>query len=105
MCGRFGTVDGDTHFARMKGELDLSVRDFQRSFYTYRRPFWQTPVLRLCTCENRRVGGLLMQIGNENFTQLNAPLNLKPMDKALSVNVLYILKTMVASSGGLTMLS
>jgi hypothetical protein len=67
---------GDANFTRMKAALDLSVRDFQRSFYTYRRPFWQTPVLRRCIPENRRVGGLLMRIGDANFTQLNTPLNL-----------------------------
>jgi hypothetical protein len=60
----------------MKAALDLSARDFQQSFYTYRIPFGQTPVLRRCIPENRRVGGLLMRIGDANFTQLNTPLNL-----------------------------
>jgi hypothetical protein len=76
MCGGFGSWDGDANFTRMKAALDLSVREFQRSFYTYRRPFWQTPVRRRCIPENRRVGGLLMRIGDANFTQLNTPLNL-----------------------------
>jgi hypothetical protein len=76
MCGGLGSVDGDANFTRMKAALDLSVRDSQRSFYTYRRPFWQTPVLCRCISENRRVGGLLMRIGDANFTQLNTPLNL-----------------------------
>jgi hypothetical protein len=76
MCGGFGSLDRDANFTRMKAALDLSVRDSQRSFYTYRRPSWQTPVHRRCISENRRVGGLLMRIGDANFTQLNTPLNL-----------------------------
>jgi hypothetical protein len=76
MCGGFGSLDRDANFTRMKTASDLSVSDFQRSFYTYRRPFWKTPVLRRCISENRRVGGLLMRIGDANFTQLNTPLNL-----------------------------
>jgi hypothetical protein len=55
---------------------NLSVRDSRRSFYTSRRPLWQTPVHRRCISEDRRVGGLLMRIGDANFTQLNTPLNL-----------------------------
>jgi hypothetical protein len=76
MCGGLGSLDGDTNFTRMKAALGLSVRDFQRSFYTYRIPFWQTPVLRRCISENRKVGGLLMRIGDANFTQFHTPLNL-----------------------------
>jgi hypothetical protein len=76
MCGRFGSLDRDANFTRMKAALDLSIWRFQRSFYTYRRPFWKTPVLRRCISENRRVGGLLMRIGDANVTQLNTPLNL-----------------------------
>jgi hypothetical protein len=76
MCGGLGSLDGDANFTRMKAALDLSVRDSQRSFYTYRRSSWQTPVLRRCIPENRRVGGLLMRIGDANFTQLNTPLHL-----------------------------
>jgi hypothetical protein len=76
ICGGFGSLDRDANFTRLNAALDLSVRDFQRSFYTYRRPFWQTPVVRRCISENRRVGGLLMRIGDANFTQLNTPLNL-----------------------------
>jgi hypothetical protein len=75
MCGGFGSLDGDANFTRMKAALDLSVRDFQRSFHTYRRQLWQTPVLRRCLPENRRVGGLLMRISDANFTQLNTRLN------------------------------
>jgi hypothetical protein len=75
MRGGFGSLDGDANFTRMKAALDQSVRDFQRSFYTYKKPFWQTPVLRRCIPENRRVGGLLMRIGDANFTQLNARLS------------------------------
>jgi hypothetical protein len=75
MCGGFGSLDRDANFTRMKAALDLSVRDFQRSFYTYKKPFWQMPVLRRCIPENRRVGGLLMRIGDANFTQLNTPFN------------------------------
>jgi hypothetical protein len=56
--------------------IESSLRRIQRSVYTYRRPSWQTPVLRRCIPENRRVGGLLMRIGDANFTQLNTPLNL-----------------------------
>jgi hypothetical protein len=69
-------VDSDANSTGLKVELDLSIWYFQRSFYTYRRPFWQTPVLRRFIPENRRVGGLLMRIGDANFTQLNTPLNL-----------------------------
>jgi hypothetical protein len=69
-------LDRDANFTRMKAALYLSVRDFQRSFYTYRKLFWQTPVLRRCISENRRVGGLLMRIGDANFTQSNTPLTL-----------------------------
>jgi hypothetical protein len=76
MCGGFGSWDGDAKFTRLKAALDLSVRDFQRSFYAYRKLFWQMPVLRRCISENRRVGGLLMRIGDANFTQLNTPLDL-----------------------------
>jgi hypothetical protein len=76
MCGGFGSLDGDANFTRMNAALDLSVRDFQRSFYTYERPFCQMPVLRRCIPENQRVGGLLMRIGDANFTQLKAPLDL-----------------------------
>jgi hypothetical protein len=76
MCGGFGSLDRDANFTRFNAALDLPVRDFQRSFYTYRKPFWKTPVLRRCISENRRVGGLLMRIGDANFTQLNTPLNL-----------------------------
>jgi hypothetical protein len=73
---RLWQLAGDAYFTRMNAALDLSVRDFQRSFYTYGRPFWQTPVLGRCIPENRRVGGLLMRIGDANLTQLNTPLNL-----------------------------
>jgi hypothetical protein len=76
MRGGFGSLDGDANFTRMKAALDLSVKDSQRSFYTYRQPLWQTPVLLRCIPDNRRVGGLLMRIGDANFTQLNTPLNL-----------------------------
>jgi hypothetical protein len=76
MCGGLGSLDGDANFTRMKAALDLSVRDSQRSLHTYRRPFCQMPVLRRCIPENSRVGGLLMRIGDANFTQLNTPLNL-----------------------------
>jgi hypothetical protein len=76
MCGGLGSLDGDANFTRMKAALDLSVRDSQRSFYTYRRSSWQMPVLRRCIPENRRVGGMLMRIGDANFTQLSTPLHL-----------------------------
>jgi hypothetical protein len=76
MRGGFGSLDRNANFTRMKAAFDLSARDFQRSLYTYRKPFGQTPVLRRCIPENRRVGGLLMRIGDANFTQLNTPLNL-----------------------------
>jgi uncharacterized membrane protein YbaN (DUF454 family) len=69
-------LDGDANFTRLNARLDLSIWHFQRSFHTYKRPLWQTPVLRRCISENRRVGGLLMRIGDANFTRLNARLNL-----------------------------
>jgi hypothetical protein len=76
MCGGFGSLDGNANFTRLKAALDVSIRCFQRSFYTHRTPFWQSPVRRRCIPENRRVGGLLMRIGDANFTQLNTPLHL-----------------------------
>jgi hypothetical protein len=80
MCGGLGSLDGDANFTRMKAALDLSVRDSQRSFYTYIRPFWQTPVVRRCFVENRMVWRLWTQIGtvdsDANSTGLKAPLDL-----------------------------
>jgi hypothetical protein len=39
---------GDANFTRMKAALDLAIRRFQRCFYTYKRLFWQAPVVRRC---------------------------------------------------------
>jgi hypothetical protein len=73
---RIRTVDSDASSTGLKAPSDLSIQRFLRSFNTYRRPFWQVPVVRRCLLENRRVGGLLIRIGDAYFTQLNAPLNL-----------------------------
>jgi hypothetical protein len=67
---------GDAKFTRLNAALDVSIRCFQRGLYTHEIPFWPAPVVRRCILGNRRVGGLLMRIGNANFTQLNTPLNL-----------------------------
>jgi hypothetical protein len=69
-------VDSDANLSRVKAPIDLSVRCFQQRCYTYRRLFWHAPVVRRCVLENRSVGGLLMRIGDANFTQLKAPLDL-----------------------------
>jgi hypothetical protein len=76
MCGGFGSLDRDAHFTRLNAALDVSRWHFQRSSYTYRKLFWEAPVVRRCILGNRRVGGLLMRIGYANFTQLNVRLNL-----------------------------
>jgi hypothetical protein len=74
---QIGTVDSrNANSTVLKAGLDLSMRHFQRSFYTYRKLFWSAPVARRCILGNRRVGGLLMRIGDANFTQLNTPLDL-----------------------------
>jgi hypothetical protein len=71
-----GHYTGEAIITRLKAALDVSRWHFQRSFYTYRKLFWPPPVARRCILGNRRVGGLLMRIGDANFTQLNTPLNL-----------------------------
>jgi hypothetical protein len=76
MCGGFGSLDRDANFTRLNAALDVPRWHFQRSFYTYRTLFWPAPVARRCILGNRSVGGLLMRIGDANFTQLNTPLNL-----------------------------
>jgi hypothetical protein len=77
---RNGTVDSDANFTRLKAPLDLSIRRFQRSFYTYKRPLWQAPVDRRCFLENRRVWRLWTRIGtvdsDANSTGLKAALDL-----------------------------
>jgi hypothetical protein len=76
VCRLYGSWDGDANFTRLNAALDVLRWHFQRSFYMYRKLFWPPPVVRRCILGNRRVGGLLMRIGDANFTQLNAPLNL-----------------------------
>jgi hypothetical protein len=49
---QIGIVDSDADFTRLKAPLHLSIRCFQRRFYTYRRPFWQAPVARRYFLEN-----------------------------------------------------
>jgi hypothetical protein len=55
---------GDANFTRLKAALDLSIRRFHQSFYTYRSLFWQAPVVRRCLLENRRVWRLWKRIGS-----------------------------------------
>jgi hypothetical protein len=72
----YGSWDDHANVTRLNAALDVSIWHFQRSFYTYKRLFSPAPVARRCILGNRRVGGLLMRIGDANFTQLNTPLNL-----------------------------
>jgi hypothetical protein len=77
---RIGTVDSDANSTGLKAPLGLSIRCFQRTLYTYRRPLWQAPVVRRCILENRRVRRLWTRIGtvdsDANSTGLKAPLGL-----------------------------
>jgi hypothetical protein len=50
--------DGEAHLNRLKAPLKLSVIHFQRAFQTYRRSFWQAPVVLRRFVENRVVGRL-----------------------------------------------
>jgi hypothetical protein len=52
---RIRTVDSDANSTGLKAPSDLSIQRFLRSFNTYRRPFWQVPVVRRCFVENRMV--------------------------------------------------
>jgi hypothetical protein len=76
MCGGLVSLDRHAHFTRLNAALDVSRWHFQRSFYTYRRLFSPAPVARRFILGDRRVGGLLMRIGDANFTRLNTPWNL-----------------------------
>jgi hypothetical protein len=75
-----GHYTGEAIFTRLKAPLDLSIWRFQRSFYTYKRPLWEAPVVRRCFLENRYVWRLWTQNGtvdsDANFTRLKAPLDL-----------------------------
>jgi hypothetical protein len=86
---RIGTVDSDANSTGLKAPLFLSIRCFQRRFYTYRRPFLHPPVVRRCFLENRRVWRLWKRIGtvdsNANSTGLKAGLDLSMRDFQRSV--------------------
>jgi hypothetical protein len=49
---RIATVDGDANFNRLKAPLKLSIGHFRRVFETYRRAFWQAPVVLRRFIEN-----------------------------------------------------
>jgi hypothetical protein len=90
-CGGFRgicTMDSNTNFTRMKAPLDLSMRRFQRSFYTHRVPFWPAPVVRRCFVENRRVWRLWQFGWRCEFHSIEC--TLESINKALSAKVLYI---------------
>jgi hypothetical protein len=77
---RIGTVDSDANSTGLNAPLDLSIRRFQRSFYTYRKLFWLAPVARRCILEKSGVRRLRKRIGtvdsNANSTELKAALDL-----------------------------
>jgi hypothetical protein len=77
---RIATEDGDANFNGLKAPLKLSIRHFQRVFYTYRRLCWPAPEVRRRFLENRRPRGcrceLPLRIGDPKLNALKAPLSL-----------------------------
>jgi hypothetical protein len=73
-------MDGDGNLSRMKAPLNLSIRRFQRGFYTYRKLFWPVAMVRRGFLQKRRVWRMRMRIGtvdsDANSTGLKAPLDL-----------------------------
>jgi hypothetical protein len=77
---QIGTVDSNANSTGLKAAFDLSIRCFQRSVYTYGKPFWPVPVVQRGFLQNRRVWRMRKRIGtvdsDANSTGLKAALYL-----------------------------
>jgi hypothetical protein len=78
-------LDGDANFTRLNAALDVSIRHFQRSYYTYRKLFWPAPVARRCILEDRHVWRL-WQFGSRCEFDLNES-SVIPISKGLSAKL------------------
>jgi hypothetical protein len=81
-------MDTKTNFTRLKAALDLSIRRFHRSFYTYGKPFWTVPVTRRCILEDRHVWRLGQFGWRCEFHSIEC--TLEPISKGLSAELLYL---------------
>jgi hypothetical protein len=88
---RMATVDGDANFNGLKEPLKLSIRRFQRVFYTYRTSFWQAPGVRRRFLENRRARGCRGELPLRWRSELEEIESIvHPIKKELSGSVLDI---------------
>jgi hypothetical protein len=88
MSKRISTVDSDANSTGLKAALDLSIRSFQRSFYTYRKLFWPAPVARRCILDKLRVWRLWQFGWICELYSIES--SIKPINTALSAKLLYI---------------
>jgi G:T-mismatch repair DNA endonuclease (very short patch repair protein) len=97
MCGGLVSLDGDANFTRLNARLNLSIRNVQRSFYTYRKLFWPAPVARRCILEDRHVWRLAQFGWRCEFHSIEC--SVRRINTALSAKVLYIYIGIYASAG------
>jgi hypothetical protein len=83
-----GHYTGEAIFTPLKAALDVLIKRFQRSFYTYRKLFWPVPVVRRFFLENRRVWRLWQFGWRCEFYSIEN--SIRPINTALSEKLLYI---------------
>jgi hypothetical protein len=81
-------LDRDANFTRLDAALDVSIRCFQRSFYTHRMLFWPASVVRRCFLENRHVWRLGQFGWRCEFHSIEC--TLEPINMALSAKLFYV---------------